>query len=401
METPIVKFLKTQKKPRFHMPGHAGNYLPLLQKDLAKFDITEIAGADELFKADGIIAKAEENTASLYGCETTCFSAGGSTACIQAMLAVVAKRGGKIIATHGAHAAFINACIWLELMPVFTDDIKEALRQHPDAIAIYVTSPDYYGRSFEIRKFGDIPLLVDSAHGAHLAFLTPNRHPMQLGATMCCDSAHKTLPVLTGGAFLHANGVDKKKIKKAMSMFASSSPSYLILASLDMCNRYLASKAKKDFAKLYKTQEMLKKFAKDLGLSVLEDTDPTKLLIYGSAAELDVAAEYQNEDFILFLLSPQNTNADINKLKKAISKIKAKPPTEHIATRSEQKMLPRDAFFAKCEQVKTEDSAGRISTESLFTCPPGIPIVLAGEVITPDIIKNLKISSISMINVVI
>ena len=228
MNTPIADFVKAYTlsgASRFHMPGHKGN--PVIGCEM--FDITEINGADVLGNADGIIAESEANAASLFNTAKTFYSTEGSTLCIKAMLALIKKNSiksvPKILAARNAHKAFVYACALLGLEPEwifpkeFThlcacelscnelDDILKNADSLPDAV--YITSPDYLGNVMDVKGLSDIchkygiPLLVDNAHGAYLAFLNESLHPIALGADMCCDSAHKTLPVLTGGAYLH------------------------------------------------------------------------------------------------------------------------------------------------------------------------------------------------------
>lgn len=240
------------------MPGHKGvSFLGCESRD-----ITEIAGADDLFHASGIIAESEQNASRLFGCPTV-YSAGGSTLCIQAMLFLAytgANRRGRVLAGRNAHKSFLNSAILLDFpikwlwagtdylsCPVTPAQVEQAILEEPEApFAVYLTSPDYLGNIADIRGIAQVcrahgvPLLVDNAHGAYLRFLPESRHPMDLGASMCCDSAHKTLPVLTGGAYLHfEREEDRQSVKDAMALFGSTSPSYLILQSLDLCNVYL------------------------------------------------------------------------------------------------------------------------------------------------------------------
>ena len=263
--TPIVDFVNEYVKKdisRLHMPGHKGRrYL-----GCEHLDITEIGGADDLYSANGIIRESEENASSLFRTAYTFYSTEGSTLSIKTMLALVAERDGYIVASRNAHKSFLHACALLDLdvewlypdnfshlccCDVTADKVKRVLscaKKLP--CAVYLTSPDYLGNILDIKSIAKVcddygvPLVVDNAHGAYLAFCEPSMHPIALGAHMCCDSAHKTLPVLTGGAYLHiAKKADERYIKNARSklaLFASTSPSYLILQSLDMCNKTLA-----------------------------------------------------------------------------------------------------------------------------------------------------------------
>ncbi|MEG2039206.1 MAG: DegT/DnrJ/EryC1/StrS family aminotransferase, partial [Oscillospiraceae bacterium] len=242
---------------RLHMPGHKG-VAPSAIDLGAMYDITEFEGSDSLYAPTGCILELEKRFSELYCTETSLLSAGGSTLCIQAMLALVAKPDCTLIAGRNIHISAVNAMALLGINPYWVypekcdNDpligrispaaIQAALEKNPDAVGVYITSPDYFGVISDIKAISlicerySVPLLVDNAHGAHLAFLKPRLHPIRLGASMCCDSLHKTLPVLTGGALLHI--LDKRfagDAKRCMSIFGSTSPSYLIMLSADNC----------------------------------------------------------------------------------------------------------------------------------------------------------------------
>ena len=269
MNTPIYNFASRYEKSnavRMHMPGHKGK--PLLGCE--PFDLTEINGADSLFAPEGIIAESEANSSALFGCQTL-YSTEGSSLCIRAMLFLImryaAETGRKpvIAAGRNAHKTFLTASAllhfdvqWIQPEPdasylsanVSVHTLEKLLESHETKpTAIWLTSPDYLGNLIDIRAAADfchahdILLIVDGAHGAYLRFLPESLHPVDLGADLCCTSAHKTLPVLTGGAYLHirsdAPELLHTEARQALAMFASTSPSYLILESLDLCNRYL------------------------------------------------------------------------------------------------------------------------------------------------------------------
>ena len=262
MSTPICDFVRRYVgggAVRMHMPGHKGCG-PLGCEAL---DITEIDGADDLFHPEGIIAQSEENAGAIFGAHTL-YATGGSTLCIQTMvqlLAVYARSRGQrplLLAGRNAHKAFVNAAALLDvpvrwLCPaegeayysgaVTPEQLERELACSREPVtAVYLTCPDYLGELPDVaalaavcRRAG-VLLAVDNAHGAYLKFLSPSRHPMDLGADLCCDSAHKTLPVVTGGAYLHiahqAPELLHRQAKASMGLWGSSSPSYLILQSL-------------------------------------------------------------------------------------------------------------------------------------------------------------------------
>ena len=269
MNTPVCDFVKryTAAAPvRMHMPGHKGQaaFGP------EAFDITEIEGADELYPARGIIRESEANAAVLFGAGRTLYSAEGSSLCIRAMLYLAALTAGgkgvpqRLLAGRNAHKTLMTAAALLDLeidwlLPgkggdllgcaVTAEALEDKLKGQP-YMAVWLTSPDYLGRRADLRAAAEVcrrygvPLLVDNAHGAYLRFLEPDAHPLTLGADACCDSAHKTLSCLTGAAYLHiAPGAPEgwaEQAEQAMALFASTSPSWLILQSLDRMNPELA-----------------------------------------------------------------------------------------------------------------------------------------------------------------
>lgn len=443
MNTPIFDFLNKYNNDsflRFHMPGHKGK--GFLNE---KFDITEISGADSLFEASGIIKKSEENASKLFNTQKTLYSTQGSTLAIQTMLtlAVAGDKNEKplVIAVRNAHKAYINACILLDvevkwIFPTYkagsitsgdfsAEDIENAIiSSDKKPSAVYVTSPDYLGKIADIseiskvcKKYG-ITFLVDNAHGAYLNFLEENIHPINLGADMCCDSAHKTLPVLTGGGYLHisknANKTFAENAKTVMSMFASTSPSYLILASLDLCNKYLDENIKSDLAKIIPSIEILKQELVRAGFEILE-TEPLKLSIctlnkglYGyELAQLlrdnKIECEYSDDTHIVFMFSGKNSDEEIDILKKVLLGIKtAEPLTYPVFNLLSPKIeiSIKKAAFSESEEIKTDDALGRICSKVVVACPPGIPVVVSGEVINEDVIKILKRYSILTVNVV-
>ena len=274
MKTPICSFIAkyaSKNNVRLHMPGHKGI------GEVESLDITEIDGADSLYEASGIIKESEDNASELFG-SYTLYSAEGSSLALRAMLylAMLTDKSGErplILAGRNAHKVFVSAAAlldfdveWLSsgdsylscnISPEMLDERLGAMEKKP--LAVYITSPDYLGNVADIggianvcRKHG-VLLLVDNAHGAYLAFTEPSMHPIALGADMCADSAHKTLPCFTGAAYLHiADSMPdsiKARAKTALALFGSTSPSYLILASLDKANAYLAGGYKEKLAK--------------------------------------------------------------------------------------------------------------------------------------------------------
>lgn len=443
MKTPIFDFVKKYNDEnylRLHMPGHKGKSFENSFTYINSFDITEIKGADSLFECDGIIAESEKNASELFNTEATIFSTGGSTLCIQTMLTLVAKPGTTVIATRNAHKAFINTCALLDLDVNFIypsnesqnntiisynyslDDIERAIVSCENPSSVYITSPDYYGRLADIRAIAELahkyklPLLVDNAHGAHLAFMNPSLHPISLGADICCDSAHKMLPVLTGGAYLHFKDTSYiKRAKDIMAVYGSTSPSYLIMTSLDLCNQYLDTSARDDIKRV---TALINKFKNSLNDSfVFEKSEPFHLTILSSKNGVNgnvlaeflrsekIECEYSDDYSIVFLFSPISSKKDFEKLYVALLKSKrickkSKTLNDRLFYIPERKMSLRNAMFSECETIRTECALGRICAYSKVTCPPGIAVVTAGEIIDRDIIILLKKYSIKEITVV-
>lgn len=444
MNTPIYNFLRNYGNSgilRGHMPGHKG--MPPFERmtdepaDMYKYDITEISGADSLFEADGIILESEKNTAELYGSGAAVFSAGGSTNCIQAMLAAVKLENRPVIAVRNVHRAFLNACALLDIdvkwiMPDYTSgilsgtidlsDVEAALAEAPGS-CLYVTSPDYTGRLADIpslsalcRRYGAL-LIVDNAHGAHLHFFKKSLHPIALGADMCCDSAHKMLPALTGAAVLHmADEKYKSIVKQAMSMFASTSPSYLIMMSLDLCNMYAAEHIRRDIdVNLWYIHNFRLHFSHRL---VFAEGEPFHITVKAAESGYDgcelarllrkngVECEYSDKDTLILLMSPMNCAEDYAKLDNALGKAldsaerKNRQPVNVPPVLPKKAMSIREAALAPCEEISVEKAAGRICASVKVPCPPAVPIAASGEIIDENCINIFKSYGISSVNVV-
>lgn len=426
MTTPIVDFVNKYMEAgfaRFHMPGHKGK--AFLGPE--PYDITEIDGADVLYSAGGIINESENNVSALFDTAHTFYSAEGSTLAIKAMLflATLGAHGdGKplIFAARNAHKAFIYGASMLDmdvewLYPdgeahlcacrISADILEQKLAgAQKKPCAVYITSPDYLGNEADIgslarvcKKF-DIPLLVDNAHGAYLNFLSPSRHPMALGATACADSAHKTLPVLTGGAYLHISKDAPKEFcenaRHALSLFASTSPSYVILQSLDLCNRYIADGYKERLHDTIARVDTIKAELSALGFAP-EESEPLKIVVraasYGYRGT-DIGevlrthgaeAEFCDDEYIVLMVTPENTENDTEKLLSAFRSIspKAALETEQISLERARAVMPlRAAMLAPQELISANDAVGRICASPTVACPPAVPIVISGEVIT-------------------
>jgi Arginine/lysine/ornithine decarboxylases len=433
----------------FHTPGHKGHcgFLPLRPA----FDLTELPDTDSLFECNGAIAEAESRAARLFGAGYSAVSAGGCTLAIQGMLAAFAGFGSKVVFGRNIHRAAINAAALLDLDPVwvlprndcgsalpgriFARDIEAALNENPDAAAVYLTSPDYYGCLSDIASIAavcrekSVPLLVDNAHGTHLVAF--GLHPLTLGATATACSAHKTLPVLTGAAWLNCRTDDrfrmKRKIKESMALFGSTSPSYLTMASLDAARAWMEKDGIPAFRGLADTVAELRRIAVESGFSVPPgECDPVRLtLLTGGAISGHLAADYfrkrgaecehSDPGAVIFLLTPFNTPKEIALLRKAIEDFPAEIGQfaagasrvhenaagirlKHLPKRA---MSPREALASPRENaLPVRLSVGRIAAETAAPCPPGVPVIMPGEIIDENCAKILSDSRIVHINVV-
>lgn len=424
MDTPVCDFVAAYEKSgaaRLHMPGHKGKG-PL---GCEGRDITEIAGADSLYEAGGVIAASESNAAALFGASATFYSAGGSSQCVGAMLCLALQKSKSrvVLAARNAHKSFLHAAALLDAdvrwlwpqpysllrCPVIPDMLEAALAALPEApAAVYVTSPDYLGNVQPVSQLAEVchargvPLLVDNAHGAYLHFLPKPAHPLDEGADLCCDSAHKTLPVLTGGAYLHlGHGIlsaEEGEMRAALSLFGSTSPSYLILQSLDACNRYLAGEARPRLAACVKTVAVLKADLAAQGWTVAE-SEPLKVTLHASKRgwrgnaladflrQNGVECEYADPDYLVLMISPQNSAEDLEKVRGALagagqgSNVFQTPPQ---MARPRQAMPIRTALLAPAEEVPVAAAAGRVCAAPTVGCPPAVPVAVSGEVIGPD-----------------
>jgi len=433
MKTPICDFVKEYNSGgyvRLHMPGHKGKELVGGES----IDITEIFGADSLYDASGIIRESEQNASLLFGCDTL-YSTEGSSHVIRAMMYLVclhAKNNGKrarILVARNCHKTFISAAALLdfdvEWMPcdsgsylscdIDTDKLDECiLNSDHTPTALYLTSPDYLGHVVDIAAISEVChkrgvlLCVDNAHGAYLRFLGESRHPIDLGADICCDSAHKTLPVLTGGAYMHisdnAPSIFKENVKDALSLFGSTSPSYLVLQSLDRANAYLEEGYREKLGALVSKISSLKERLCTVGYRFYGN-EPTKLTIeakkYGYTGvtlakileEKGIVCEFWDPDYLVLMFTPEIEDRELSRFAEALlsivklSEVEEQPPK---CAAFERKMGIREATMSPCEFLPIEECEGRILARLGVSCPPAVPIAVSGEVISREMIECFK-----------
>jgi len=404
------------------MPGHKGASLLGMESR----DITEIAGADSLYEAAGIIAQSEDNAGALFGCKTF-YSTEGSSQCIRAMLHLVllyARRNGRkpvIAAGRNAHKAFMSAVALLGLdvqwlypeasgsylsCNITADKLDAQLAAMVDKpAAVYLTSPDYLGNMVDIAALAEVChkhavlLVIDNAHGAYLKFLPQSLHPVDLGADMCCDSAHKTLPALTGAAYLHLSREMERElgkyVKNAMVTFGSTSPSYLVLQSLDAVNAYLETYPQRLSEFVPKVQALKDKLSRhgyrlygDEALKLTIDAKPygykgTQIAEY--LRQNNAEPEFADEDYLVLMLSVENGEACLRELDKLLCSLPMKPAIESPApefARAERVMSIRDALLSDYEILPVKECEGRVLALASVGCPPAVPVLVCGERIT-------------------
>lgn len=441
MKTPIIDFVKKyalSSSVRLHMPGHKG----VSFFGVEKWDITEITGADVLYSAKGVIKESEMNATSLFDSALTLYSTEGSSLSIRAMLHLVKTyanangKSAKVIAGRNAHKTFVSASAlldidvkWLYSTENGVLSCKTHLSTLENAIleenptAVYVTSPDYLGGVEDVKSIAEIChkhgvlLLVDNAHGGYLKFVDDGNHPLEQGADLVCDSAHKTLPALTGAGYLHigktAPDFFKDNAENALSLYASTSPSYLILQSLDNLNKVLSSRPnyfKKTVAKVDELKDLLVGAGHTLvGDEKMKITISTKPYGYEGKdfadllEERGIVVEFADRDFVTMMFAPCNKSGDFKKTAKAILSIERKQPILDAPPASpilEKGMTMHSALFAPSEEVAVDKAIGRILATPTVSCPPAIPIAVCGEVIDEKAVEVFKYYRINTILVV-
>ena len=435
MTTPICDFAaayEARRPVRMHMPGHKTGS-----------DLTEIPGADVLYRARGIIRESEENAAALFGARRTLYSTEGSSLCIRAMLQLVryyAELAGKpfrIAAGRNAHRVFLDTAALLDpeirwfggdgdlLESRINLSELEAIFADPQTrpAAVYVTSPDYLGNLADLRPIASLChqngalLLVDNAHGAYLKFLEKPLHPLDLGADLCCDSAHKTLSVLTGGAYLHASESCPEALlpmmERAMAMFASTSPSYLILQSLDRMNALLAGDYPERIREVSARLQQIREKLRESGWK-LTGTEPMKLSLCPKnrgytgqeVAKLlereNIFCEFADPDYVVLMPSAESGEEELQAVYTALQGIEKRKPLLARAPkrqRTEPLLSLREVLGLPFETVPVSESPGRILASPSVSCPPAVPILICGERIDDEACRLFEYYGVDEIDV--
>lgn len=449
----------------FHMPGHKRNLDMSGGVAAYGIDITEIEGFDDLHHAEGLLKDAQRRAARVWHADETHFLVNGSTVGILSAIAGVTNKGDSILVARNCHKSVYHAIYMNELVPVYlypgfdeelqlnteisVQDVRRALKRYPQIRAVVIVSPTYDGVVSDVAAIAEaahemgVPLIVDEAHGAHFGF-----HPYfpensnRKGADIVIHSVHKTLPALTQTAILHMNGelVDRERVRRYLHMLQSSSPSYVLMASIEACVDMLECKREEMFSRYVKVLEKTRKCLTELKHIRLSEPvsgdggcyDRSKIVL--SAAGTDMTGqelyaelldryhlqlEMRAGTYVLAMTSVGDTEDGMRRLVDAVREIDAKPPgdlpqsasdaeslsvsgrlpvTEMVYTCA-QVMRLRDAAYAKkrmdndaegsVRYVPWEESEGYISTEYAYLYPPGIPLIVPGERITREVTERL------------
>ncbi len=423
--TPVFDAINEYNKKgysQFFMPGHkSGEGIP----SLFKLDLTEIDETDNLHIPTGAIAEAQRLLAKAYGAKESFFLVNGSTCGIQAMLAATLSDGDKVLVCRTCHLSLISALTLCGAVPVFFDAdfipeagvyggvspdvVKKVVAENPDAKAVYITSPDYSGFCSDISEICSIAhnsnmyLLVDEAHGAHFGFskVLP-KSAVAYGADMVVQSAHKTLPALTQSAYLHVNNEKLiNKTKKALDMLLTLSPSYILMAYMDMARAVAEADGERIFEEIAKNCSEIFDLPFDFAVGYKRkysvfDVDCTRICVFGDFSEFDfrkykLVPEMADVCRVVFLPSAGTKAEDFARLREALENARIKkreflmpPPL------SEQIVSPRKAYFAENEQISIDECVGRICGRVVAPYPPGIPVLIPGQLITEDIKEYIK-----------
>lgn len=420
----------------FHVPGHKnGEVFPEIAKDyfsqILKLDMTEISGLDDLHAPKEAIAEAETLAAQFFGADYTFFLVGGSTAGNVAMILATCSSGEKIIVQRNSHKSILNALELANANPVFlapeydesvsrytspsVSSLHEALQKHPDAKAIVLTYPDYFGRTYLLKEMIDlahrfqIPVLVDEAHGVHFSLGKPlPPSALKLGADAVVQSAHKMAPAMTMASYLHIHStlLSKEKVAHYLQMIQSSSPSYPLMASLDLARYFLENITDGQIEEVLKSvQETKNILEENKAWRVLENKktdDPLKITLQvkkGYVAEHQSSLLEQdgfypelsthNQILLIHGLAPF---LHMDRLKKTIKRMNGQ-----LKKANNRATIEMDGLFSKnvetialsyesmknlqIKRVSLEEGLGNITAEAIIPYPPGIPIVLKGEIV--------------------
>lgn len=424
----------------FHMPGHKRNVESTPLKGAFRCDITEIDGFDNLHKEEGIILEAEKRAADLYGADSTFFLVNGSTAGVLAAVSATVSENGRILAARGSHKSFYH-CAYLRHLDINylpikmidnygifdgyeKEEVEDALNKTTGIEAVFITSPTYEGRCSDVEGIAEvchkrgIPLIVDCAHGAHFGMgENVPKSPVELGADVVIMSVHKTLPSMTQTALIHlkSNLVNKERLKRFLTIYQSSSPSYVLMASIDLCIKELCDNGKRyiedliSYRKLIQDETRKCKVLKIPDLNELQD--PAKVLIYTGHStvtgqqlydilreDYKLQLEMAGEKYALAILTGWDTEDGIRRLIAAINEIDSRIQLDKTEGKKceiksfipSRALLLNEAWDKDVEVVELGESEGRIAGDFVNLYPPGIPLIIPGEVIDKAFLENVS-----------
>ncbi|MCI8423506.1 MAG: aminotransferase class V-fold PLP-dependent enzyme [Lawsonibacter sp.] len=414
MPTPIYDMLRAYaagNPARFHMPGHKGRFLPGEElAALAALDVTEIPGAGNLYKAGAPFDAAQALWAEVFGFSGCQFLTGGSTMGLHTALSLLCRPGEGLLMDRGCHRAVYNALALLDLRPVFLErpwlageslagsippeQVEKALEEHPDVKTVCITSPTYSGVLSNIGAISRVVharggrLLVDGAHGAHLPFL--GLAPFW-GADAVVVSAHKTLPALGQGALLFTDGLEAEQVRQMASVYGTSSPSYPILASMDLARDFMEGEGGEAYRRVACRVAALRRRFPALTERSRLSLDPTRLTLKAkngpalarALEERGVFPEMEDGGHVVLICTAQDEGENLDRLEKALEKLRdqlGEGPAVPPPPLPERVLSPRQALFAPGRRRVLADCAGEISACQVAPYPPGVPVVAPGEV---------------------
>ena len=427
----LYQKLKNLNKIPMHMPGHKRNTHRFpQQKELFSLDITEIDGFDNLHSPCGILKESMDKAAKLFGSEHSIYLVNGSTCGILAGICALVNEGDKVVSDRACHKSVYNAIELSGAEPVFIspnthesygintgitpEQIEEKLSQNSDCRLVVVTSPTYEGVILDVEGICrvahsyNVPVLVDSAHGAHLGFGSFPKSAASLGADIVVQSLHKTLPSLTQTAICHVKHQYYNAIMDKLSVFETSSPSYLLMSSIDDCMDII--KEESLFSHWYNILTEFKKDTKSLkNLKILEkdngffDLDISKIVIFSSDAarlsdrlrDYNIEPEMTAPHYVLCMTGAGETKETLDALKDALFAI----DDEFVAFEKKTLYppLPKRAMSAKLAKLKKTEyipltsAKNRISAEYIWAYPPGVPIIIPGEIVDIDVLESFSL----------
>ena len=440
-KTPIIDMLKSFRErapeyfciPSHHMGAGTGSAFKDIIGDALAYDVTETPLTDDLHEPEGAIKEAEELAAELFGARRTFFLVNGTTCANEAMLTASACEGEKVLVARNCHKSVLMGLIISGAVPVFIEPEKcsefgtfgslspekaqRAFEENPGIKALMLTSPTFYGIASDLEKLAEIChrhnalLLVDEAHGAHFNF--SDRLPktaLLSGADMAAQSIHKTLGSMTQSSMLHVNGGDINRVDEALKIVQSTSPSYILMASLDGARHSMAVNGKGLVSNMADTAEYIRERLDRLGNVRCLDTadgknvfalDRARLVFSISGIsgfeladrllhEYSICTEMVDSRSVIAVIGHADTKRSADRLIEAVKKISSEAvPAPELPFRfpdiPPMAETPRKAFFAPSRRIDFKDAVGMVSAEMIAPYPPGIPVIYPGEIITEDI----------------